>query len=233
MTDLLDPGSQSSTPETFVSDFSVPEGQLTFDAEGQETRGAYFSRKAHCPGGASGVTIGRGYDMRERTQESVVSDLIAAGVPRGDAELLAQGAKLTGNEAAHFIARADVKVIQISPMAQKKLFSAVYGQYAADVKRISSKSDTVAKYGNVDWENLDPALKDVVVDLRYRGDYTPATRREIQEIIAHNDLQGLYDVLSNQAKMTGEWGVPRDRFERRRDYLAAALKAHGNGEHVG
>lgn len=225
MTDLLDPGSLSPTPEAFVSDFSVPEGQLTFDAEGQEARGAYFSRKAHWPGGASGVTIGRGYDMRERTRESVASELGAAGVPRADAELLAQGATLTGDEAARFIARVEVKAIQISPMAQKKLFSAVYGQYAADVKRISNKPDAVAKYGNVDWENLNPAIKDVAVDLRYRGDYTPATRREVQELIANNDLQGLYDVLSDEAKMTGEWRVPRDRFERRRDYLAAALKA--------
>lgn len=36
----------------------MPQGQLTFDAEGGETEGRYFSHKPHVPGANSGVTIG-------------------------------------------------------------------------------------------------------------------------------------------------------------------------------
>jgi hypothetical protein len=223
--ELLGPTPLSPTPQTFVSDFEVPKGQLTFDAEGLETKGAYFSREAHWPGGASGVTIGRGYDMKGRSEETVRSDLIAAGVPDADAELLAQGAGLSGKKASDFTKREDVAAIEISPAAQKELFTKVYDHYESEVKRISSKDDTVAKYGSVDFDKLDPAIKDVAVDLLYRGDYTSSTRKEIQQHLVNNDLQGLYDVLSDESKMTGDWGVPQDRFERRRDYLKAALDA--------
>ncbi|SET72847.1 pesticin C-terminus-like muramidase [Stigmatella erecta] len=224
--ELLGTTPLNPTPQTFVSDFEVPEGQLTFDAEGLETKGPYFSREAHWPGGASGVTIGRGYDMKGRSEETVRSDLIAAGVPDADAELLAQGAGLSGKEASDFTKREDVAAIEISPAAQKELFTKVYDHYESEVKRISSKDDAVAKYGSVDFDNLDPAIKDVAVDLIYRGDYTSSTRKEIQQHLVNNDLQGLYDVLSDESKMTGDWGVPQDRFERRRDYLRAALDAN-------
>ncbi|MDC0713150.1 pesticin C-terminus-like muramidase [Stigmatella sp. ncwal1] len=224
--ELLEATPLSPTPQTFVSDFEVPEGQLTFDAEGLETKGPYFSREAHWPGGASGVTIGRGYDMKGRSEETIRSDLTAAGVPQADAELLAKGAGLTGKEASDFTKREDVAAIEITPAAQKELFSKVYDHYESEVKRISNKDDAVAKYGSVDFDNLDPAIKDVAVDLIYRGDYTSSTRKEIQSHIVNNDLQGLYDVLSDESKMTGDWGVPQDRFERRRDYLKAALDAN-------
>jgi len=225
MPELLQATPLSPTPQTFVSDFTVPEGQLTFDAEGLETRGAYFSREAHWPGGASGVTIGRGYDMKHRSAETIVSDLTTAGVPLADAERLAQGAGLTGQDAADFIAQEDVKAVEITPLAQKNLFSTVYDHYESEVQRISNKPDTVDKYGSVDWDNLDPAIKDVAVDLIYRGDYTPATRKSIQPLMVANDVQGLHDLLSDETKMTVDWGVPQDRFERRRDSLGAALDA--------
>ncbi len=225
MPELLQATPLSPTPQTFVDDFTVPEGQLTFDAEGLETKGPYFSREAHWPGGASGVTIGRGYDMKHRSAETIISDLTAAGVPQADAEILAQGAGLTGQDAADFIKKEEVKAIEITPAAQKALFSTVYDHYESEVVRISSKPDAVAKYGSVDWDNLDPAIKDVAVDLIYRGDYTTATRKEVQPLIVANDLQGLHDLLADETKMTDEWGVPQDRFERRRDYLKAALDA--------
>lgn len=223
--ELLQAAPLSPTPQTFASAFEVPEGQLTFDAEGMEAEGPYFSREAHWPGGASGVTIGRGYDMKHRSAETVISDLTAAGVPQADAEVLAQGAGLEGQAAADFIAREDIRNLEITPLAQKNLFSAVYDHYASEVRRISEKPDTVAKYGSVDWDNLDPAIMDVAVDLIYRGDYTTATRESVQPLIVANDLQGLHDLLADESRMTGDWGVPQDRFERRRDYLRAALDA--------
>ncbi|VVO35587.1 hypothetical protein [Pseudomonas fluorescens] len=62
----------------------VPYGQLTFDVEGNDIEDEshplyrYFSRVVHWPGGASGITIGRGYDLGQRPAPE--SDLRAAGV---------------------------------------------------------------------------------------------------------------------------------------------------------
>jgi murein DD-endopeptidase MepM/ murein hydrolase activator NlpD len=66
-------------------DFSVSSGQLTFDAEGLEKPGRFFSRRLHVPGPWSGATIGRGYDMRERSKDEIVADLAAAGVAKAKA----------------------------------------------------------------------------------------------------------------------------------------------------
>ena len=77
-------------------------GQGTFDAEGSEQPGPYFSRTIHWPGGASGVTIGRGYDMGSRTQAQVVRELISAGMDTCDAQRLSQAAGLRGQGAQLF-----------------------------------------------------------------------------------------------------------------------------------
>lgn len=42
------------------------EGTITFDSEGTEG-GLFHSRKLHVPTFSSGLTIGRGYDMRFKT----------------------------------------------------------------------------------------------------------------------------------------------------------------------
>ena len=199
---------------------SVERGQLTFDAEGQEG-GAYHSRTAHWPGGASGVTIGRGYDMRHRSWSEVYQALVGAGVPDGDALELADGAGLSGVEARDFIADNDLP--EISLESQKRLFDVTYAWYVADVQRISSLPGVVDAYGAVDFESLDPALLDLVVDLRYRGDYTRVTRQVVQPLLVANDVEGMARAMANR----GLWlGVPEDRFMRRKRWMEEAL-LHG------
>jgi hypothetical protein len=201
-------------------DFHVPFGQLTFDAEGMETPGPYFSRKAHVPGPWSGVTIGRGYDMGQHSAAAIIADLTAAGVPRELAERFAPAAGLKGNAARRFIRSAGLTDAEITPAQQKALFIATYDTLAQDCMRICRKPDVVATYGPTVWEALEPRLRDVVVDLRYRGDYTPKTRKRVQPLIVANDLTGMRDALADEPYWCGQFGVPRDRFERRRDYLA-------------
>lgn len=199
---------------------TVERGQLTFDAEGQEG-GAYHSRTAHWPGGASGVTIGRGYDMRERSWKEVHDALVGAGVPEQDAIALADGAGLSGTEARDFIRDADLP--EISLEAQKVLFDETYAWYVADVQRISQLGGVVSAYGEVDFETLDPALLDLAVDLRYRGDYTRVTRQVVQPLLVANDVEGMARVMANK----GLWlGVPEDRFLRRKKWMEEAL-LHG------
>jgi hypothetical protein len=52
------------------SNFLKPtRGLITFEAEGVENQSSpYHSRYFHVPTPSSGLTIGRGYDMKERTK---------------------------------------------------------------------------------------------------------------------------------------------------------------------
>ncbi len=200
-------------------------GQRTFDAEGSESLGRYFSRSITWPGGSgSGVTIGRGYDMGLRAQHQVARELGLAGVGRQDAEILSRGGGLRGNAAAVFIRNnRDIAPI-LSLEAQRRLFEQVTTpETINDIKRIFAKSDTVATYGAVDWDTLPSAAQEIVFDLRYRGDYTPSTRKRIQPILASQEWHKLPELMND----TGYWsglGVPRERIAERAS-IAAELVA--------
>ena len=196
-------------------------GSLTFNAEGLETKGLYFSRAMHWPGGKSGVTIGRGYDLgvEGRTKAQVIKDLTAAGVPSFDASRFAQAVGLKGEKAKNFVNLNRAYFPEISVEAQDKLFfDILLPRYTSEVKRISEKPDVVAKYGATDWDNLDPRIKDVAVDLIYRGDYTGHTREKVQPFIVKNDVDGLKTLMNDSQYWKG-LGVPDDRFQRRAEFL--------------
>ena len=95
----------------------------------------------------------------------------------------------------------------------------IYGIGTARAAEICGKADVVAKYGALTWDALDLAIRDVLVDLRYRGDYTGATREKVQSPAVKNNLSAFSRALSNENYWVGQRGVPRDRFRRRRDYL--------------
>jgi Ca2+-binding RTX toxin-like protein len=113
-----------------ADDFNVRRGQFTFDLEGAEG-GRYHSRRVHWPGtAASGVTIGRGYDMGGRTRAEVEADLIAAGVPADVAALYAGGAGRRGAKAGAWVRANRGTLVEITPAQQKKLFEDVtYARY--------------------------------------------------------------------------------------------------------
>ena len=191
-------------------------GQATFDAEGSESRGLYRSRILHWPGGSSGVTIGRGYDMGHRTPLQIVSELTYAGVTHDDARWFSQAALLRGESARRFVERERGGAPELSLAAQKRLFEVVTtNETIADIKRIMGKPDVVARYGAKTWDELSQPVQEILFDLRYRGDYTPTTRQVIQPLVTANDLDGLRRAMYN----TDYWaalGVPRDRIERRK-----------------
>lgn len=70
------------------------QGLLTFLAEGNNIPNSiYYSRKIHWPGNSlqcdkfgSGVTIGRGYDLKYRNVGEVISDLTMSGIPLNKAK---------------------------------------------------------------------------------------------------------------------------------------------------
>lgn len=93
-----------------------------------------------------------------------------------------------------------------------------------DVIRICSKADVEAKYGVTQWNQIESLVRDILVDLRYRGDYTPLTRRLIQPCVVTQPVYQVdYDLvqaMSDKDYWVGRIGVPLDRFRRRKHYLS-------------
>lgn len=201
-------------------DLTVTFGQSTFDAEGQEVRGPYFSRVMHWPGGTSGVTLGRGYDMGQRTRLQVISELRHAGMTLEDATFFGNAAGLRGARAENFVKKRMIESPVISITAQRALFEKITTpETIADIKRIFSKHDVVVTYGSARWENLSDYAKEIVFDLRYRGDYTPTTRKVIQPLLVSGDDEGLRAVMRD----TGYWAnlnVPAGRVRARANMVA-------------
>lgn len=194
-----------------------PNASLTFSNEGSsDPNSRYYSRKAHWPGGVSGVTIGRGYDMGKKEKSKILTDLKGAGVDSKSAEILAEGAKLFNEKAKEFVKRADVSAIELTEDQELVLFNDVHQGHQREFERICQKTDTEKKYGNCDLSKLDSGIKEYAVDLIYRGDYTPKSRQKIQKAIVSND----YDTLIKEAENKSNWGnVDANRFNKRIEHL--------------
>jgi len=199
-------------------------GQRTFDAEGLEAPGRFFSRQIHWPGTShSGVTIGRGYDMGMRTQLQIIRELTLAGMTRKDAVSLSSAAGLRGAAAEAFVrnrvGRAPIMTLEV----QKALFERITTpEMTSDIKRIFDKPDIKARYGAVNWDALHPTVQELVFDLRYRGDYTPRVRERLQPALVASDYTMLLELMED----TEYWrasGVPQARIEERRMFARELL----------
>lgn len=199
---------------------TVPKGQLTFDAEGNDNKDSlYFSRHIHWPGGVSGVTIGRGYDLGQQNDPSSDFDSIELNQPLNN--WLVESKGLSGQDAKNRYKSADnsIRSYEITRKQQYDLFVITYNRLEADVKRICQKVDTIRMYHpnpnatpEQAWNDIPEKIKEVLVDLRYRGDYTPHARSLIQRYAYSGDLSLFGTVLSNKTMWPN---VPQDRFLRR------------------
>ena len=200
----------------------VPSGQLTFDVEGNDIEDPshplhkYFSRVAHWPGGASGVTIGRGYDLGQRPHPE--QDLAATKISEPLYSWLLGAKGLKGETAKNYLnsATPDIRKIKISRKQQYDLFNKVYDFMKSEVIRISGSNSNVVSYGTLNWETTHKKIQDIAVDLIYRGDYTSSSRETVQQHIVNNDLNRLRTTMADQSKWPA---VPEDRFNRRAAYL--------------
>lgn len=191
-------------------------GLLTWNAEGNEG-GPFHSRKLHVPSASSGLTIGRGYDCRRKPARQITSDLVGCGLTANDTAVLARASGLSGRGAEDFIIDNDLLDFQVTPEQQKAIFNISYQEEALEVQRICAKQDVVKLYGETDWDSLNAIIRDVIIDLKFRGDYTGASRRFLQKSIADNDL----DAFSGYIKDATRWpGVPADRFQRRVSFVS-------------
>ncbi|WP_323660243.1 calcium-binding protein [Pectobacterium versatile] len=148
----------------------VSQGQITFDGEGDDIPNSpFFSRVIHWPRKAkSGVTLGRGYDMGERTKGEIYSDMLRIGIGSEKANLIAKGAGLKAGAAATFVKEYKEKIGVITHQQQIALFNMVYVGYI-DIakKRYARYSANVPD--RVSWDELHPAIRDILIDLAYQG----------------------------------------------------------------
>jgi hypothetical protein len=192
---------------------------LTFDAEGTERS----CRQPHWPGGASGVTIGHGYDLKCRTdKQKVQSDLRGAGFPESSITVFSEIAELElEGEAAHQKVEELKKknLPDLTLEQQQKLFVLTLPSYIKTVKDICTnrESKEAKEYGYVkNWEALDPRIKEVLVDLCYNGHYTIASRKEIQPSVINNDFKKFKELLSTEAlwrKLKKEGGIFKHKYQ--------------------
>ncbi|WP_241610904.1 hypothetical protein [Rosenbergiella epipactidis] len=205
-------------------------GILTFRAEGNNIKSSRdYSQKLHWPGisslcgnSNSGVTIGRGFDLGDRTKIEVLIALKKAGIEIGKAEAISEGAKLKGCSAYNFVVKKRDLVGEITEQQQLNLFMISYEEARKDVERICKSRWEIKKYHtnpNISpiqaWDNIPDKIKELLIDLRYRGDYSKRTRGYIQKLAYDGDVKGFGKVLVDR----NVWfTVPKDRFKRRIDF---------------
>lgn len=165
---------------------ALPEiGLWTFVAEVGEDPRSQKSYGLHWPGGNSGVTIGAGYDLKERDSASVYATLTGpeVGIDPEKAKIIAQGAglsKSTSPTARTFVNENAAAVGKITAEQRRVLFEIVYadkveaakGRATNPTKYAASQASKAHALTESEWEALPMVLKEFVVDLTYQGMYT-------------------------------------------------------------
>lgn len=199
---------------------TVERGQVTFDSEGNDRQGSiHFTRVLHHPTANSGVTIGRGYDMKERSAAEIQRHMLASGVDAGTATTLSGAAGLSGEAADRFC--RDHRSIEITHDQQKALFEFVYGEKAAYA------SGRLRAWSGVDFASLDPIMQEMIIDLFYRGDLTKTkwNTHNMAAIVTGNDRAGFRRLLADRSL----WGnVDTNRYQARLAYLDRATAQQQN-----
>lgn len=184
----------------------VRQGQITFDAEGHDYitaippfrshRTPYFSRILQWPGGNSGVTLGRGYDMGSRSRGEVFATLRRAGIEEYQAVICSKAAGLKGNQAKQFVAVFGPMVGEITHQQQISLFGIAYQKKLSEAKS-SYYRHTETNKDAPQWEELDTKIRDVVVDIFYQGVHDKNT---LFSIVLKNNKQELASYIQQDSK---------------------------------
>ncbi|MGI0118449.1 type VI secretion system tip protein TssI/VgrG [Zooshikella sp. RANM57] len=220
------PGELSDTDHASNNEknwFIVPKGQLTFDAEGTEG-GRYHSRIPHWPGYNSGVTIGRGFDLAQNS--NTYNTLIHVGVSPEVAASLSQAEGSRRKRAQSKASELKNRGIEITPEQQYKLFTQVsYPNEEKEVIRIINKPDFRRAYSplkNLQWNTIKKVVQEILVDLKYRGDFSPSTRQLLLKSALSsetiNDISVWQEVISDERWKT-VFNVPSARFNARVNHL--------------
>ncbi|ELY2563603.1 peptidoglycan-binding protein [Cronobacter sakazakii] len=157
----------------------VREAQFTFDNEWTDYITAtdpfrphpypWFSRILHWPhSAASGVTLGRGYDMGNRSAGEIFATLRQAGIEEYKAILASKAAFLKGREAASFVKFYGPLFGEITHQQQIRLFEISIQFYISEAKRIFN-GRKARMMSAISWEKMRVRLKDIYIDSLYQG----------------------------------------------------------------
>jgi|GEM_PF-1512321 len=187
---------------------TLTRGELTSTGEGSDAQTSHV----HWPEtSASGVTLGKGYDIGSRTAAQVIQDLTAAGMGQSQATKISAGAGLKGNAAGTWVNqnKDDVGVIALD--VQHQLLATMLEVYTDNAESVatndSATKDGSGYYTNArgreindgveegtykmssdQWENLHPAMVEFLTDLKYQGGYYLYDRvAQVNETLIAND----------------------------------------------
>lgn len=200
-------------PRHTTGPLHVREGQITFDAEGvdyitavapfrQPQRMPSFSRILHWPGTVSGVTIGRGYDMKNRSAGQIQTEMRLAGIEEYKAVICSKAAHLAGREASNFVKDYGPLVGEITHLQQIRLFETIYPDYVK-LSEYYYKTYTTGKHAIVDavpWNNMNKQVKEVFVDIAYQGVENIKT---LTACVAKNNKSKFIDFIRSSAFYMG------------------------------
>ena len=180
---------------------------LTWHAEGNDNPAdPNFSRKLRVPSG-KGLTIGKGYDMKDIWPPIINSELQSAGVSAAIAQNLSAAHGLTGSDAINFIINKNLVNFALTHQQQWNLFKMMRDKYIVQAKTSS------------DFDTRHSSIQGIIIDLLWTGDYTTSTKAFLQTTVDQNSVTGLTTIMSNRTKWPG---VTDDRFNRRKVYMEKA-----------
>ena len=142
---------------------------------------------------ASGVTLGIGYDLGSRSKNSIVSDLVAAGMAAGQANIIAEASNLRGEAAKKWVQDNSSRVGSIQEAVVRRLFATQFPNYTLQAKALALSVNPLAGttinarsreliavppkplYTYVmkeeQWGRLHPAMLEFITDLKLHGGF--------------------------------------------------------------
>ena len=97
------------------------------------------------------------------------------------------------------------------------MFNEVYAYMEEKTRILLTKPDVRAKFGVVDWDNLPLNVREVLVDLTYRGDNSPRTREGFVPALVNFDGDSFVDVMDSENRLWAD--VDNNRRESRENHL--------------
>jgi len=197
------PGKAEMLPDDVDDPSSV--AYWTWKVE-EDPHGASASWTPSVPTKESGVTLGRGYDMKERSGDQIEHQLTAAKIDAALATKYRGASGLFGPNAKKWIT-ANQPFDPITAAQEKLLFRQEYAATTdAAVAEVLAKPglDKKGEYKaagsdlklDIDFDHLNPVILAFVVDLRFRCDLNKAWPY-IKEAVEANDLAKLQMLVAD------------------------------------
>ncbi|WP_205678900.1 CARDB domain-containing protein [Aquisphaera insulae] len=177
-------------PSPEIKPFSFDTAGLNFTYQNEEFRTIpylVFDGRTADIAGRSGITVSIGYDAGQQSAQTILKEFTAAGVPLSTAIVYANAYNQIRNTGRDYFWRHEGEFNHLTTRQAEKLYRIVYERHV-DLAR--STYNGAGLTGAPSWENLNGTIRDILVDMRYRGDLT---RGELQGIfrtsLVNNSLQ--------------------------------------------